>query len=75
MKAAEMVEELDDEPEEVLPTAMEIALREAIDGPDNDVESSAVDGKTTTKKRNELEDIYSRTLSHKIQTVAKTEGE
>lgn len=75
MKAVEMVEELDDEPEEVLPTAMELALREAIDGPDNDVESSAVDMKTTTKNRKELEDIYSRTLNHKIQTVSKTEGE
>jgi ribosomal protein S1 len=75
MKAAEMVEELDDEPEEILPTAMEIALREAIDGPDNDVETSAVDVKTTTKKRKELEDIYSRTLSHKVQTVTKADGE
>jgi len=75
MKAAEIVEELDDEPEEVLPTAMEIALREAIDGPDNEVETSAVDVKTTTKKRKELEDIYDRTLSHKIQTVTKAEGE
>ncbi len=75
MKAAEMVEELDDEPEEVLPTAMEIALREAIDGPNNDVETSAVDVKTTSKGRKELEDIYSRTLSHKIQTVSKKEGE
>lgn len=75
MKAAEMVEELDDEPEEVLPTAMEIALREAIDGPDNEVETSALDVKTTSKGRKELEDIYSRTLSHKIQTVSKKEGE
>ena len=70
-----MVEELDDEPEEVLPTAMEIALREAIDGPDNEVETSALDVKTTSKGRKELEDIYSRTLSHKIQTVSKKEGE
>jgi hypothetical protein len=54
---------------------MEIALREAIDGPDNDAVSSAVDVETTTKNRKELEDIYSRTLSHKIQTVTKTEGE
>ncbi len=75
MKAAEMVEELDNEPEEVLPTAMEIALREAIDGPDNKVETSATGVKTTTRNRKELEDIYSRTLSHKIQTVSKKEGE
>ena len=75
MKAAEMVETLDDEPQEVLPTAMEIALREAIDGPDNNVETSTIDVKTTSKTRKELEDIYSRTLSHKIQTVTKKEGE
>jgi ribosomal protein S1 len=75
MKAAEMVEEPDNEPEEVLPTAMEIALREAIDGPNNEVETSAAGVKTTTRNRKELEDIYSRTLSHKIQTVSKKEGE
>ncbi len=70
-----MVEALDDEPQEVLPTAMEIALREAIDGPDNNVETSTINVKTTSKTRKELEDIYSRTLSHKIQTVTKKEGE
>ncbi len=73
MKAAEMVEALDDEPQEALPTAMEIALRQAIDGPDNTVETSAINAKTTSKARKELEDIYSRTLNHKIQTVTKKE--
>ncbi|MCJ7569740.1 MAG: S1 RNA-binding domain-containing protein [Anaerolineales bacterium] len=75
MKAAEMVEDLDDEPEEALPTAMEIALREAIDGPGDNVETSTIAVKTTSKSRKELEDIYSRTLSHKIQTGAKKERE
>ncbi len=75
MKAAEMVEALDDEPQEVLPTAMEIALREAIDGPNNNVEISTRNVKTTSKARKELEDIYSRTLNHKIQTVTKKEEE
>jgi len=75
MKAAEMVEDLDDEPEEALPTAMEIALREAIDGPGDNVEQSTIAVKTTSKSRKELEDIYSRTLSHKIQTGAKKERE
>ena len=75
MKAAEMVEDLDDEPEEALPTAMEIALREAIDGPGDNVQQSTLAVKTTSKSRKELEDIYSRTLSHKIQTGAKKERE
>ncbi len=75
MKAAEMIEALDDEPEEVLPTAMEIALREAIDGPNNNIETSTRNVKTTSKARKELEDIYSRTLNHKIQTVTKKEEE
>ena len=75
MKAAELVEDLDDEPQEVLPTAMEIALREAIDGPDNNLETSTINVKTISKARKELEDIYSRTLNHKIQTVTKKEEE
>ncbi len=75
MKAVEMVEALDDEPQEVLPTAMEIALREAIDGPNNNVETASINVKTTSKARKELEDIYSRTLNHKIQTVTKKEEE
>jgi len=75
MKAAEMVEELDDEPQEALPTAMEIALRDAIDGPNDKVETSSVNVKTTSKARKELEDIYSRTLNHKVQTGTKKEGE
>ena len=74
MKAAEMVEALDDEPEEALPTAMELALREAIDGPDNNNEASTTTVKTTSKARKELEDIYSRTLSHKIQIGTSKEG-
>ncbi|MGB2895820.1 MAG: S1 RNA-binding domain-containing protein [Anaerolineales bacterium] len=75
MKAAEMVEALDDEPQEALPTAMEIALRQAIDGPNDNVDTSSVNTKTTSKARKELEDIYSRTLSHKVQTGTKKEGE
>jgi hypothetical protein len=39
------------------------------------METSTADVKTTSKNRKELEDIYSRTLSHKIQTVTKKEEE
>ena len=74
MKAAEMMEDIDeDESDEVLPTAMEIALREAIDGPGTSEEPSTEKAKSASKNRSELEDIYSRTLSHKIQTGAKKE--
>jgi predicted RNA-binding protein with RPS1 domain len=74
IKAAEMMEDIDDdEPDEALPTAMELALREAIDGSGTSEEPSTEKVKSTSKNRKELEDIYNRTLSHKIQTGAKKE--
>jgi small subunit ribosomal protein S1 len=59
----------DDEPEEALPTAMEIALRQAMEGKQ---QHQAGDGEQTggrrAKQREEMEDILSRTLERKVNT-------
>jgi ribosomal protein S1 len=68
--AAEDLTELDDEPEEEVPTAMEVALRNALDTQEEaGQDQSTEETKTTSKgERREMEDIFSRTLKSKVKT-------
>ncbi len=72
MKESEIPEELtSDEPEEVIPTAMEVALRQALDGENS---QDAEPETKQTKKANErevMEDILARTLERKVSTSSK----
>lgn len=72
MKTTAIAEEPDsDEPEEVIPTAMEFALRQALDGdePRSEKKESVKDKKAA--KRHEMEDILARTLERKVSTSSK----
>lgn len=69
-----LMEEVDEEEEEELPTAMEVALREAMETPTP--ESPAVDrSQSNDNRRNTQEDILSRTLTHRVKTSTDTETE
>lgn len=62
--------ELEDEVEEEIPTAMELALRQALDGDSSDTptqEEKAVQA-SSKSDRSEMEDIFSRTLKSKVKT-------
>ncbi|HEY61594.1 MAG TPA: S1 RNA-binding domain-containing protein [Anaerolineae bacterium] len=63
--------EEEEETEEEIPTAMEIALRDAMERNHNDVDKSEKINKKSSPVNNELENILSRTLEHKVQTAAK----
>jgi len=71
MKAGEVIEEVEeDEPVEELPTAMELALRQAMDeSTDAEGSNHQAAGKRETT-RDEQEDILSRTLSQRVNTQA-----
>jgi ribosomal protein S1 len=66
----EQLEDLDDEVEEEIPTAMEIALRQALDGdePTDQIRESKESKVSVGKERGEMEDIFSRTLKSKVKT-------
>lgn len=71
MKAAlEDFTELEDDVEEEIPTAMELALRQALDGDSSDSPSQEEKAAQASSKsdRSEMEDIYSRTLKRKVKT-------
>ena len=57
-----------EEPSEPVPTAMEIAYREAMERSDNNEEQPQVQTKTkSTKTAEEMDDILSRTLENKVE--------
>jgi ribosomal protein S1 len=62
--------ELEDELEEEIPTAMELALRQALDGDSSDTSAKKEQATQGSSKsdRNEMEDIFSRTLKSKVKT-------
>ena len=64
-KSSESVEEKKDEP---VPTAMEIALREAMERSQEQLEDSVPLAKSPKASGQELEDILSRTLKQKVRT-------
>jgi ribosomal protein S1 len=66
----EQFEDLDDEIEEEIPTAMEIALRQALDGdePASQIREGKESKVSPGKERGEMEDIFSRTLKSKVKT-------
>ena len=64
----------EEEVEEEIPTAMEIALREAMEQPEKDLKRS--EGKKVSaavENREELDDILNRTLKHKLNTSTSKE--
>ena len=59
----------DNEPEKPVPTAMELALRSAMERSQDGKESAKTSSqKKTASKNNEVEGILSRTLEHKVKT-------
>lgn len=71
-----MLEE-DEEIVEETPTAMELALREALEqGDESSKPKQAVDDKNKKKgqrRKDEIEDILSRTLEHRVKTASSNE--
>ncbi|MFP3853454.1 MAG: S1 RNA-binding domain-containing protein [Anaerolineales bacterium] len=64
-----------DEPEEELPTAMELALRQAMEQSEKAAAASENGGQVGKKHRDEQEDILSRTLQHRVQTKSSKKGD
>jgi small subunit ribosomal protein S1 len=74
MKAAQIEPELEDEEEEEeeeLPTAMEVALRQAMEG--KPVEAQDVESEPDSRERSKQDELLSRTLSERVQT-SSSEG-
>jgi small subunit ribosomal protein S1 len=59
------------EKEQPVPTAMEMALREAMERSKTHVEETNPKGKRKPSNKNELEKILNRTLEHKIHSSSK----
>lgn len=69
MKPEEIIEQIEEpEPEEELPTAMEVALRRAMEENNNQEDVSDGTGQHGEKDRDEQEDILLRTLKHRMKT-------
>lgn len=66
MKEAIYQEEPDQEPEEEIPTAMEVALRQALEASDDTGETRGTANEKKAKRDDEIEEILSRTLEHRI---------
>lgn len=68
--SAEEMNELIDDNEEEIPTAMEIALRQALEGEEDSNADSKKKGIKSGPftQRGEMEDIFSRTLKSKVKT-------
>jgi len=66
----EELAELEDEVEEEIPTAMELALRQALDGDSSDAPTQDDKAAKAGSKsdHSEMEDIFSRTLKSKVKT-------
>ncbi len=65
----EIIEEFeDDEPEEELPTAMELALRQAMEQSEQATAAGNNGDKGQRGSRSEQEDILARTLQHRVKT-------
>jgi predicted RNA-binding protein with RPS1 domain len=61
-----------EEQEEVIPTAMELALREAMEKTQSDVVDEEIETKSKSPKADpELDQILSRTLEHKVKTASE----
>lgn len=69
MKPEDVVEEIEEpEPEEEMPTAMEVALRRAMEENNQKDEIADGSGAVDRKGREEQEDILLRTLKHRMKT-------
>ena len=68
----EIIEEFeDDEPEEELPTAMEVALRQAMEQSEQTATVGNNGDQGQKGSRSEQEDILARTLQHRVKTQSK----
>jgi small subunit ribosomal protein S1 len=67
--SVEELTEMEDEVEEVIPTAMELALRQALEGEENDSTRKKDQGLKagSSTDRSEMEDIFNRTLKSKVK--------
>lgn len=75
MKAADLELDFDDEEEEELPTAMELALRAAMEGSGGKRDRSGdSDDSADRAQREQLDDLLSRTLSQRVRT-SSSEGD
>jgi len=74
MKEAAIEVEDDEEAKEEVPTAMEFALRQALQQTE-DVESviQPIPHRNQNRERKELEDILDRTLKHRVRTASSSE--
>ena len=73
MKAVEVQEETDsEEPEEVIPTAMEVALRQALDGEKSQDDKPEPRQSKKANEREVMENILARTLERKVSTSSKS---
>jgi len=69
VKRAQQAEPDDDEPDQPVPTAMEMAMRQAMERSKNGEDTPAASAaKKAATKDQELEGILSRTLEHKVKT-------
>jgi ribosomal protein S1 len=69
MKESAYVDEGEPEPEEEPPTAMEVALRQALEDNNEVVEEQASAPEQEPKQDDDLEDILSRTLSERVRSA------
>jgi small subunit ribosomal protein S1 len=68
VKKVQRPEPEENEPDQPVPTAMEMALRQAMERSKNGEDTPEVSTKKTANKDQELENILSRTLEHKVKT-------
>jgi small subunit ribosomal protein S1 len=73
MKEAEFVEEVEPETEEEPPTAMEVALRQALEDTDEGTKNDEHTPEEKSKRNDDLEDILSRTLSQRVRSAPHNE--
>jgi len=72
VREREVKVETDSEREELVPTAMEIALRDAMEKAQTFEDQQTIRGKKKiSKSKKEIEQILTRTLEHKVKTSSK----
>ena len=69
-----LMEEVEEEEEEELPSAMEVALRQAMESPPPE-SSSAEQAQAEDGRRETQDDILARTLTHRVKTSTDTESD
>ena len=68
MKKAQEVQVEDEESNEPVPTAMELAMRQAMEKSQNGNTAESKRSRKSSQKNDEMDGILSRTLQHKVKT-------